>query len=37
VTGRELRSAIVGPTAALSRPRQIDVTRLEVISARQPK
>jgi len=37
VTGRELRSAIVGPTAALSRPRQLDVTRLEVISARKPK
>lgn len=37
VSGRELRGAIVGPTAALSRPREIDVTRLEVLSARRPK
>lgn len=37
VSGRELRAAIVGPTAALSRPREIDVTRLEVISARRPR
>lgn len=37
VSGRELRGAIVGPTAALSRPREIDVTRLEVISARRAR
>ncbi len=37
VSGRELRAAIVGPTAALSRPRELDVTRLEVISARRPR
>jgi hypothetical protein len=37
VSGRELRGAIVGPTAALSRPRELDVSRLEVISARRAK
>jgi hypothetical protein len=37
VSGRELRGAIVGPTAALSRPRELDVSRLEVISARRTK
>jgi len=36
VSGRELRGAVVGPTAALSRPRELDVTRLEVLSARRP-
>jgi hypothetical protein len=34
VTGKELRGSIAGPTELLSRPRTIDVARLEVVSGR---
>ena len=34
VNGRELRGAISGPTSALTRPRELDASRVEVISGR---
>jgi hypothetical protein len=34
VNGRELRGPISGPTPALTRPRELDISRIEVISGR---
>ena len=35
IVGRELRGVLRGPSAALTRPREIDVARIEVISGRK--
>ena len=35
IVGRELRGVIRGTTAALTRPREIDIARIEIIAARK--
>lgn len=35
INGRELRGPLGGPTPALTRPRELDIARLEVISGRR--
>jgi hypothetical protein len=36
VAARDVRGPIAGPTAALTRPKRIDVSRIEVVSGRRP-